>query len=385
MINKDVVIVYNKFLCPNGENRVLGGIETYLHYLASLLGENTTGKVTIIQPARKDFEVEIDNYHVVGKNFESTHKSVVCRYALGVATQKQSILIFAADQYSIKTDYKHAISIMHGISWDLPAIFFTRNGGVAGLLGKIPRIGAFLAKKYVILQRLQDIQHCNTNVLVDYNSVNWYRTQFTNQVPFNYQVILNFAVESNTIPNFSKHHEKIVKVLFARRFQAYRGVELMVNAAKQLLSEFKNIEFCFAGEGPEEQMIRRLFNDEPRVQVTKYDSNYSVDFHQQYHIAVVPSLASEGSSLSLAEAMLAGCAVVASDVGGMTNMILNEYNGILIPPNKSALTDALRSLILDPDRRLFLAKNACEVASVAFSYKHWGAQWLDLIRKVDLQ
>lgn len=385
MINKDVVIVYNKFLCPHGENRVLGGIETYLHYLASLLAANTSGQVTIIQPAKKDFDVAIDNYRVIGKQFGSSHKKVVCGHALSVAKQNQSLLIFAADQYSIKTDYKYAISIMHGISWDLPASFFTGNGGIAGLLGKVPFVGPLLAKKYVILQRLRDIQNCKTNVLVDYNSINWYRTQFTDKLPFNYQVILNFAVESSTKPNFSKHHEHNIKVLFARRFQAYRGVDIMANAAKQLLSEFAHVEFCFAGEGPEEPKIRALFNNEPRVQVTKYDSNSSVDFHQQYHIAVVPSIASEGSSLSLAEAMLAGCAVVASDVGGMTNMVLNEYNGILTPPNKSALTDALRSLIVDTDRRLYLAKNAYEVASVVFSHKHWGAQWLDLIRKVDSQ
>lgn len=385
MINRDVVIVYNKFLCQFGETRVVGGIETYLHYLAKLLANYTTGNVIIIQPASIEFDVRIDNYNVVGHVFSKSHKKIVCKHALSLAVQKKSILIFAADQYSIKTDYKYAISIMHGISWDLPASFFTRNGGVAGFLGKIPFIGPLLAKKYVIFQRLSDIQNCNNNVLVDFNSINWYRTQFTNNIPFNYQVILNFAAGTNKEPDFTRHFDNKVSILFARRFQEYRGLSLVVDVAKQIISEFNNVEFCFAGEGPDEQMIRNEFPGESRITITKYDCNESIDFHQKYHITIVPSLGSEGSSLSLAEAMFAGCSVVASDVGGMTNMVLHEFNGILIPPKKTELLGALRSLIVDPIKRISLAENAHKTAKAAFSFSRWEEQWLKLIFKVDSQ
>ncbi|WP_430455827.1 glycosyltransferase family 4 protein [Rheinheimera sp.] len=383
MKDKDIYIVYNKFFTPDGVNRVLGGIETYLHNLAELFSNNSMRKVYIIQPATHDFEHRVGDYYVLGKKISNYSRDRFCNFVLNLARLNNGFLIFGADQFSVKTDYPYAISIMHGVSWDLPASYFTCNGGVLGIIGRLPYFGDGLAKRIFILQRLKQIQNCRNNVLVDYNSVNWYRTQFSDRLPFNYKVILNFAVEPlNYEPALERHVTNQIKIIFARRFQNYRGVDLMVGSVLEILKDVDNVSFCFAGEGPEEQKIKDTFANEPRVVVSRYDSAESVIFHQKFHIAVVPSIASEGSSLSLAEAMLAGCAVIATDVGGMTNMVIDGYNGILIQPSVTSLTQALRSLIDDQQRRQQLALRGWQSAATAFAHRRWCQQWLELIEQV---
>ncbi|HXT18190.1 MAG TPA: glycosyltransferase [Gemmatimonadaceae bacterium] len=65
---------------------------------------------------------------------------------------------------------------------------------------------------------------------------------------------------------------------------------------------------------------------------------------------------SEGLPLALIEAMFAGRPVVASNVGGMPEVITNDVNGLLVPPSDAvALADALARLFADPALRERLA------------------------------
>lgn len=68
-------------------------------------------------------------------------------------------------------------------------------------------------------------------------------------------------------------------------------------------------------------------------------------------IAVLPSR-QEGMGVAALEAMAAGRAVVASDVGGLGYAVVHERTGLLVPPeNASALASALARLIRDPELR----------------------------------
>ena len=75
-------------------------------------------------------------------------------------------------------------------------------------------------------------------------------------------------------------------------------------------------------------------------------------------VFVLPSL-HESSPNALIEAMGIGMPCIASDVGGITDLIENEKNGIRVPPqNPEALTAALHRVLTEPDFAVVLGKNA---------------------------
>ena len=127
-----------------------------------------------------------------------------------------------------------------------------------------------------------------------------------------------------------------------------------------------------------------MFFSNDRVKFSKYAPDKTLSIHLQHDIAVVPSLASEGTSLSVAEAMATGCPVVATAVGGVTNMIISGYNGLLTMPNAASLIEGIEFLIQNPSTRRYIGMKAYETAKDAFSLERWEKSWQQVLRSIAL-
>ena len=80
-------------------------------------------------------------------------------------------------------------------------------------------------------------------------------------------------------------------------------------------------------------------------------------------VAVVPSVWHEALGLVAEEAMIAACTVVASDVGGLREVVQHGTTGLLVPPrDPGALAAAIDGLLDDPGRRKRMADAASERA-----------------------
>jgi len=74
---------------------------------------------------------------------------------------------------------------------------------------------------------------------------------------------------------------------------------------------------------------------------------------------VVLSSLNEGTPISLIEAMAAGKAVVATNVGGVPDVVEDGKTGLLVPPkDPKAQADAILKLLNDDDLRRFLGEQA---------------------------
>lgn len=372
-------ILYYNFLDTNGTDRKIGGVETYLWNLAKLIIERGDEPV-LFQPAAAAFEKQIESLKVIGvprnrKRLRRNIRKDLYEMALSLIDKSKDVIIFGADHASVKTDYPRALSIQHGVSWDLPGRFLR-----SGLFGKLPCISDGMYKRYIAHRSFMYFNNCSNRVCVDYNFLNWYRTRIADVPKGDIWVIPNFVdIPNDYRTDMERHHSKPVRIIFARRFVEIRGTRLMIEAAKRLLEMFPDVEFCFAGEGPDLPIIAEAFASEPKVSIEKYLPDQALSIHDKCHIAVVPSLASEGTSLSLAEAMAAGCAVVATNVGGMTNMVIHGYNGYLVNPDVDDLTTALSTLVSDANLRLKLGKQAALTARDAFSLSRWNSRWSEVL------
>lgn len=84
------------------------------------------------------------------------------------------------------------------------------------------------------------------------------------------------------------------------------------------------------------------------------------------HVLTLPSL-SEGQPMAILEAMAHGLCIVASDVGGIPDLIEDGVSGLLVPPaDPEALQAALHRVITDPAARSRLGAAALHRARTHF-------------------
>ncbi|MBR4949335.1 MAG: glycosyltransferase family 4 protein, partial [Clostridia bacterium] len=269
------------------------------------------------------------------------------------------LTIFASDTLIPSVKVKNSIAIQHGIFWDIPK---DRNESL---------FRSFLSKSVSAYKIVKRISNSETVVCVDNNFINWFRTQIW-QRDVNLIPIMNFT----EIPKeeIIKEEDRI-NIVFARRFVEYRGTRIFASAIKRILEKYNNVYVTFAGEGPDEEFLSRMFKNDERVNITKYSSDESIEFHSKYHIAAVPTVGSEGTSLSLLEAMAAGCTVICSNVGGMTNIILDGYNGLMVNPDENSFYEGICELIDNNELREEIANNGKKTVEKAFSLDRWNKKW----------
>lgn len=361
-----VDIFYVRYFTEDGSKLAIGGVETYITQLSRLICDLGC-KVRIFQYADIDFEKHLDYATVYGyadkkqKNKAFLFNKAKLLYEKG----NKYLTIIGSDVITPNFKVDNSIAINHGIYWDS-----NRNRGLKLIVDFIIR----QIRAYPIVKRVQNV---NEVVCVDNNFICWYRTQ-TSYRNVKLTPILNFA---DIGPERIDKPEKIIKIVFARRFVGIRGTRLFTPIAKRLLEKYPNIEITFAGSGPDEDYMRDILNGIDRVNFTKYKSDESLKFHSQFNISVVPTLYSEGTSLSLLEAMSAHCAVVCTNIGGMTNIILDNYNGLMVSPNEEELFEALCKLIDDKKFREKIVQNGYNTIKNSFSLAKWEEKWKEVINR----
>lgn len=356
------IILYSQYYNFDSSAYYIGGVETYLRNLAGVM---TNCGITpyVIVPDVESRRVDVDGTTVIGVKTGKNWKRDILSYAMSLGDLQRDLLIFGSSTLIQKHSFRHSLAIQHGIYWDVETI---HNMKVVG------RVMSTTLRAIQAKRQLEAHSLVSRMVCVDLNYVNWMRALcVANRLPYTY--IPNFADTSVSVPERSDDGK--LRIVFARRFEPIRGCALLMQVIPQVLAEHDEIELAIAGSGSMEAELHNLFDDDPRVMFTRYDANESIAFHGRFDIALVPSVASEGTSLSLLEAMAAGCAVVTTDVGGMSNVILNGHNGILVRPEATELHRGLTSLIVDAELRKRLARNARQTVEDSFSRDRWARGW----------
>jgi glycosyltransferase involved in cell wall biosynthesis len=81
--------------------------------------------------------------------------------------------------------------------------------------------------------------------------------------------------------------------------------------------------------------------------------------------------------------MSAGCFPVATHVGGMTNIVLDGYNGILCSPSEDSLYKSLiKVLEMNEQEYNTIVRNAYNSSVMAFSIEVWKQKWSEFIDEV---
>ena len=149
------------------------------------------------------------------------------------------------------------------------------------------------------------------------------------------------------------------------RLSAVKGQETALRALAALAADGKPIRLLFLGEGEEEARLRALslsLGVEKQVSFLGYAAK-PAPFYAACDVHLSCSLASETSSLSLAEGMCAALPTVASATEG--NLSRVGIGGMFYPPgDASALASCLRVLFVAREREKWKAAALCRAAAL---------------------
>ena len=144
-----------------------------------------------------------------------------------------------------------------------------------------------------------------------------------------------------------------------------KGIAFLLKSAAQVLRLFPRVGFLIVGDGPLRAQFEAL--------AARLDISANVVFAgfredipailPLLDVMVMPSL-TEGSPMSLLEAMAAGRAIVASRVGGIPEILEDQRTALLVPPKDSEiLSQAIIELLANPSKALYLGGNAAQEAT----------------------
>lgn len=141
------------------------------------------------------------------------------------------------------------------------------------------------------------------------------------------------------------------------RFSSEKGQDVFLNAMSQLDDD--NVSALLLGEGPEESRLRQQSDAlqlDGRVHFLGYREEVA-KYYAMIDLLVLPSR-SEGLPNVVLEAMACRVPVVATDVGGVREVVQHEGNGLLVPSERpDLLASAITRMLEDSALRQRLARN----------------------------
>ena len=137
-------------------------------------------------------------------------------------------------------------------------------------------------------------------------------------------------------------------ILTVRRLVYKNGIDSLLESAKIAVEKNPRLLFLVIGNGPDFEKVNakiREFRLEKNFRLLGFvPDSYLLRYYNASDVFVLPSKSGEGMPLVLLEAMACGLPTVATNVGGVPE-IINEKCGKIVPPNDAqSLAEALVDL-----------------------------------------
>ena len=188
----------------------------------------------------------------------------------------------------------------------------------------------------------------------------------------------------------SKHGESLARlglhsgeqvILCPARFVHEKGHRFLLEALVTLRDWGLAPRVILAGDGPLHEsvidLVQRIGLNQQVVLPGRVEHAELLELMRDSDLIVLPST-HEGFPVAVAEAAAVGTAVVASDVGGVPDLITPGEAGLLVPPgDPTALAESISRALGDEPLRSKLAREAqrrcielCDISEVARAHEH---------------
>jgi glycosyltransferase involved in cell wall biosynthesis len=162
------------------------------------------------------------------------------------------------------------------------------------------------------------------------------------------------------------------------RLSVEKGVDIFLRAAARVLTGLPATKFVLIGDGPDRDKLESLI-DELRIRSGVSMLGRRDDMPAVYASLdiMVSSSRQEGLPMAILEGMASSRPLIATAVGEVPTVVLDNQNGILLPPeNPELLANAIISLLQSPTERQRLGTAARERIADEFSATRMTADYL---------
>lgn len=173
-------------------------------------------------------------------------------------------------------------------------------------------------------------------------------------------------------------------ILFFGRMEAYKGLDTLLDALVHLRHRGVVFEARLVGKGVELERFKDQIEAAPDVVVHEgfLAPSAAIEQLQRAWILAAPYKDATQSGVVCA-AFANGAPVIATRTGGLPDYVVDDENGLLVPPNNSvALADALARLLTQPEERNRLSRGADATAANVTNWSVAAARCIDLYKRL---
>lgn len=166
------------------------------------------------------------------------------------------------------------------------------------------------------------------------------------------------------------YKDKLQLIIIANLHKV-KGYEYLLPAIKQLKKDNINIELKILGEGLERETIEAYISNHNLTENIKlYGQVKDVYKHLKNSHILVSSSLSEGLSNSIIEGMATGLPVIATNVGGTSELVIPDETGILIDSkNTKQIVTAIKTYYQNPELMKVHGTNGREIIKRDFTFE----------------
>ena len=181
-----------------------------------------------------------------------------------------------------------------------------------------------------------------------------------NGIPRDRIVVMRNGIDFERFKAVRRDHD-VFTLGFLGYLGTHKGLDVLLRALS-LIADSGEVRLLVAGDGDErrnlEALCQQLRLDQTVTFCGQVDNQKIGAIYEQIDVLVVPSVWPENSPVTITEAMASGIPVIASDIGGISELVDHGVTGLLAPPrDPRALADLIERLLKDPDLRREMGQN----------------------------
>ncbi len=340
-----------------------------------------------------DIEVEKFNYFYPRKYQRLCGRSgMIDNVKEGIFVKFQLLTFIISNIHYTRRKLKD-MDLVH-VQWPIPnglGALFLKTLNKTNYINTIHGEEVYLSKRYHTMSVLKLLVNNSSKTIT--NSSATFRASIKAGLNEKKLEIIPFGVDTSFFRPVDVQKDTAIFQIFSIGYLIERkGFEYLIKALKEVLKVHNNVHLKIVGSGPLEDQIKKLIKDlklENNVQMLSNLSDQKLlETYNSSDLFVLPSITdsqgnTEGLGVVLLEAMACKLPVIASNIGGIPDIVHDGETGLLVPEKDSIeMSRSIIKLIENEDLRENLTFKGYHMVKEYFSWEKIAKDYINVYKTI---